>query len=307
MAKKADNKDYDTYVVKVDRHDKQGKDVSGDRLGKGGRHRKDGTYSSVAYDFKDYDEDQARRDKEELDELRAEKEQREYDAMFNNDDEDDDYEYSSYDPNDNPYVQMAQAIAVLAQNIQELVITAIEFDREHPEVREGISKGLKKGWKNISKLAGKARADIVGMQIKVPQVKIGSKGLKFSLKTINNNKGVTVAAKTVVKSTDKKRTDGKKEKISIEEARRIAIEILANYIEMRRSFERLKNAEIEGNDNTLKGIEFDDVMKALDAEIKMYPELLDRNTENKIRALLKKNKDDAENEKIIKALGINNK
>lgn len=46
----AEDKDYDLVMYKVPRKDKQGNDVTGDKLGKGGRHRKDGTYSAVAYD-----------------------------------------------------------------------------------------------------------------------------------------------------------------------------------------------------------------------------------------------------------------
>ena len=41
---------YDLVVYKVPRRDKNGKDITGDKVGAGGRHRGDGTYSGVAYD-----------------------------------------------------------------------------------------------------------------------------------------------------------------------------------------------------------------------------------------------------------------
>lgn len=46
-----ENRDYDIVRGKLPRTDKLGRDVTGDFLGKGGRHRKDGTYSAVVYDL----------------------------------------------------------------------------------------------------------------------------------------------------------------------------------------------------------------------------------------------------------------
>lgn len=46
-----ENRDYDIVRGKLPRTDKLGHDVTGDHLGKGGRHRKDGTYSAVVYDL----------------------------------------------------------------------------------------------------------------------------------------------------------------------------------------------------------------------------------------------------------------
>ncbi|MBQ8240330.1 MAG: hypothetical protein IJZ38_05770 [Bacteroides sp.] len=46
-----ENRDYDIVQGKLPRKDKYGQDTTGDRLGKGGRHRKDGTYSAVVYDL----------------------------------------------------------------------------------------------------------------------------------------------------------------------------------------------------------------------------------------------------------------
>ena len=45
-----EEKDFDYVVGKLPRRDKDGNDTTGDRIGKGGRHRDDGTYSAVAYD-----------------------------------------------------------------------------------------------------------------------------------------------------------------------------------------------------------------------------------------------------------------
>lgn len=55
-----ENRDYDIAISKVPRKDKNGKDITGDKLGGGGRHRDDGTISGMAYDFKIIDENRFR-------------------------------------------------------------------------------------------------------------------------------------------------------------------------------------------------------------------------------------------------------
>lgn len=45
------DKDYDLALCKIPRKDKDGNDITTDNIGKGGRHRKDGTYSGAAYDI----------------------------------------------------------------------------------------------------------------------------------------------------------------------------------------------------------------------------------------------------------------
>ena len=53
----AEERDYDYVVGKLPRKDKSGNDASGDKIGKGGRHREDGTFSGMAYDLKVVDSD----------------------------------------------------------------------------------------------------------------------------------------------------------------------------------------------------------------------------------------------------------
>ena len=52
-----EERDYDFVVGKLPRKDKNGKDASRDKIGKGGRHREDGTFSGMAYDLKVVDND----------------------------------------------------------------------------------------------------------------------------------------------------------------------------------------------------------------------------------------------------------
>ena len=53
-------RDFDYVIGKLPRKDKDGNDTTSDRIGKGGRHRDDGTFSAVVYDLKVVNEDPAR-------------------------------------------------------------------------------------------------------------------------------------------------------------------------------------------------------------------------------------------------------
>ena len=55
-----EKRDYDLAIYKVPRKDKNGNDITGDKVGAGGRHREDGTYSGVAYDAEILDEEAER-------------------------------------------------------------------------------------------------------------------------------------------------------------------------------------------------------------------------------------------------------
>lgn len=56
-----EERDYDLAIYKVPRKDKDGRDITGDKIGPGGRHRGNGTYSGVAYDPELLDENAERR------------------------------------------------------------------------------------------------------------------------------------------------------------------------------------------------------------------------------------------------------
>lgn len=57
MSKNQDNQDYDYVIGKLPRKDKDGRDTTKDKMGKGGRHREDGTFSSMPYDLEVLDSD----------------------------------------------------------------------------------------------------------------------------------------------------------------------------------------------------------------------------------------------------------
>lgn len=61
MNKSKKDEDYDLVVYKVPKIDKNGKEISGDKVGSGGRRRDDGTLSSMAYDPVVLDDEAQRR------------------------------------------------------------------------------------------------------------------------------------------------------------------------------------------------------------------------------------------------------
>lgn len=56
-----EKRDYDFLICKLPRKDKNGNDITGDKIGAGGRRRRNGTYSGVAYDPEILDEEAERR------------------------------------------------------------------------------------------------------------------------------------------------------------------------------------------------------------------------------------------------------
>lgn len=57
------NQDYDIVIGKLPRKDKNGRDTTKDKMGKGGRHREDGTFSSMPYDLEVLDSDTTKPEK----------------------------------------------------------------------------------------------------------------------------------------------------------------------------------------------------------------------------------------------------
>lgn len=77
------------------------------------------------------------------------------------------------------------------------------------------------------------------------------------------------------------------ENMSLEEARELILEILLNYISMKKKLNRLSNANIQNVES--QKLNVDDVIVQLDSLIKRYPALMDENTTKDILALLKMN------------------
>lgn len=115
-------RDYDEYKVK--RYDKDGNDISGDKLGGRGRHRDDGTISAMAYDFEPLDsaDDFSGMSRDELEYILAQYAYQEETAESRQD----------------------HSVIELADNIFTLINHGIDFFEGHPEAAEKLINGGKK-------------------------------------------------------------------------------------------------------------------------------------------------------------------
>ena len=97
-------------------------------------------------------------------------------------------------------------------------------------------------------------------------------------------------------------SQSERENISVEEARKLILGILMDYISMKKKLNRLSNAKID----SIKRQELDvgEVIAQLDSLIKEYPALMDDSTTENIAALLRMNSDSQENKKIKEVLRI---
>ena len=286
MAKKGSNKDYDEYKVKVPKKDKNGKDITKDKLGGGGRHREDGTISGMAYDFEPLDsnkEEKLQRKNEEL--------QQEIDRLKYKE-----YEREFEDNNTNTVDTVGE--------ILELINNGLEFLNENPEVLEFIiDKGIK--IKNfaaprissfISKVTGKKEKAI---EAKIVNVASG-------MKKQNEVKEATEILSKIDEDYDVDsvidNTSDDAEELSLEEARSLVIEILVKYISMKKNIERLKKARLNGNN--YENLDLDDVLSYLDKLVDEYPQLMDITTVESVNSILNDNAALIESQKVKEVLRI---
>ena len=230
MVKKESNKDYDEYKVKVPKKDKNGKDITKDKLGGGGRHREDGTFSGVAYDFEPLDsnkEEKLQRKNEELQQEIVRLKYKEYERELENN-------------NTNTVDTLVETI----NNISEFII-------ENPEVLKIIIDKGKKIKKFAAPRISSFISKVTGKKEKAIEVKEANEILS------KTDEDYDYDVDSVIDNTS-----DDAEELSLEEARSLVIEILVNYISMKKNIERLKKARLNGNN--YENLDLDDVLSCLD-------------------------------------------
>ena len=93
-----------------------------------------------------------------------------------------------------------------------------------------------------------------------------------------------------------------REEMSIEEARSLVIDILANYISMKRNIDRLSKAKI--NEINMPQLDMNQVLSYMDTIVEKYPALMDKQTSISVLDILNSNNNRAENKKILEVLKI---
>ncbi len=202
--KEVDDFDYVVVKGKVRKRDKNGNDISADKLGTGGRRREDGTLSAQVYDLVEFTEDTEGGGTDDLaEQLRQyalEERQRKADQF-------DDY------------------LAVMKFVAEGLGLVA-DFLEEHPDVVFKIKDGVAIFGRNV---AGQFQA------IKTKLVpKKGKKESKTQAKPTLH----TPAARPVKSSREQRTT------MTVEEVQNSVLSMLGHYIEMKKIYQQLSNANV---------------------------------------------------------------
>lgn len=261
-----DNKDYEEYKVKVPKYDKEGNDITGDKLGKGGRHRGNGTFSAMAYDFQPLEESESKESREYLERKLMILAQEEKQAE----------------------IEERQSTFDTINNVMDTINNVLKFIDEHPEIIEGAIRASKKAKVIATKGRDKFIALVHREKQELPNLEVSN-----------------ISEKNIVDTSEKCISENnyqKKERISLEEARELAIGILLDYISMKKKIDRLSNADFDRAE--MPKLNVNQVTLELNLLIEKYPALMDDKTSSSVLSLLRLNTDKVENDKIKEILKI---
>lgn len=193
-------------------------------------------------------------------------------------------------------IQAKQFTTDTVTSVLKLIDTVVTFVGEHPEIVGTTVRAVKK-----------AKQGIVNVKNKLGVVLDEKKKTKKSDKRIaykQKSSDTQIAEKTrnEIIEESSKTSQIEQENMSLEEARELILEILLNYISMKKKLNRLSNANTKNVES--QKLNVDDIIVQLDSLIKRYPSLMDENTTDDILALLKMNAGLQENAKIKEALRI---
>lgn len=194
-------------------------------------------------------------------------------------------------------IQARQSVTDTVTSIFNLIDTVVTFVGEHPEFVATIVSAGKKAKQGIANVKSKLGTDNLDEKKKTKEsVK------KVVHKPKKNDNQIVEKARNVIIEEAPETSQVEQENMSLEEARELILEILLNYISMKKKLNRLSNANIQNVESPKLNV--DDVIVQLDSLIKRYPALMDENTTEDIIALLKMNAGLQENAKIKDTLRI---
>lgn len=191
-------------------------------------------------------------------------------------------------------IRARQSAADTVTSILNLIDTVVTFVGEHPEVVASTVSAAQQGITNVkNKLVTVAKDG-----------KENTKGLvkKVLHKPKTSDTQIAAEARNEIIKEVSETSQVERENMSVEEARELILEILLDYISMKKKLNRLSNANIQNVE--LRELDVDGVIAQLDSLIKEYPALMDESTTENISALLKMNSGWQENAKIKEALRI---
>lgn len=203
------------------------------------------------------------------------------------------YNSSTSMPESTPEEQhdLLDSIVLLMDSLARLS----EVLAENPEIIEGGIKLYNYAKDGLIKGAGKVK----GLTGHLPWAKKKTT-VKVNFNEDDIEKTVVTTPETgiVLQPSDKK----EREEMSVEDARILVLNILTNYIHMKKDLEKLQNANINGVD--MPKIDMNKLLESMDALTEKYPALMDAETMNSVIKLLSENPNLDENRKVKEALKI---
>lgn len=180
----------------------------------------------------------------------------------------------------------------------DAVNSLLEFLNENPEVIEAVVAGGRRAKRFFAKTGIKVKGTINNLLGKAEKndTEVSSK----KAEEIPNDLSLKINTTNV--ALEMPCANQEKEDMSIDEARRLIIETLANYISMRKNLERLSRAKI--NEKDFPQLDMNHVLAYMDSVVDKYPALMDEKTSAAILNLLRNNSNVAENTKILEVLNI---
>lgn len=270
----SENRDYDEYKVKVKRYDKDGNDISGDKLGGGGRHRDDGTISAMAYDFEPLDSTDgfSGMSRAELEYTLAQYAYQEETAENHQD----------------------HSVIELADNILTLLNHGINFLEEHPEAAVKLFNGGKKAVLTAKKQTDKIISSIKGINKKKHSSAPGTAIRPAREVAIKESKGINIS----------ETADHSGEEMTLEQAQAEYIEFFKDFLRTKKRAERLANVHIVNAD--IQKLDMDQNLALMNSLVEKYPALLDEKIQFQVIEMLKTS-NTSENHSILSILNIDSK
>lgn len=278
-----EGRDYDRVIAKMPRYDKEGRDVTGDKMGPGGRRKDNGRQSVQAYDFEEYNEEESREELVERLRLYAEAEERE--RVLRKEHMQDGIE---------TFFVLLEMTGKFLENHPELVVKMVDGVRK---LREKVTDGFHLLPQNVSDfkvklIPKKSEKSKQTRNVICEVIKEGETEASGQLLVVEGSGAVAIPEKNCDQS--------KRIILSQEEAVREVFNALNHYIGLTRSLDKLSNSNVIN----MKALGFEGVIVKLEDCMKQYPALMDKGNQRKILEILGSDFDEIEKKRVKEVLGI---
>ncbi len=277
-----EGRDYDRVIAKMPRYDKEGRDVTGDKMGPGGRRKDDGRQSVQAYDFEEYNKEELCEELEERLRLYAETEERERVLR----------KERMQDRIETLFV-LLEMTGKFLENHPELVVKMVDGVRT---LKGKVADGFGFFLQNVSDLKvklipKKGKRSKQTRTVICEVIQEGETGISEQLLVVEGG-GVAIPEENYDQS--------KRIILSREEAVSEVFNALNHYIGLTRSLNKLSNANVID----MKALGFEGVIVKLEDCMQQYPALMDKGNQRKILEILGADFDEIEKKRVKEVLGI---